>query len=458
MSSKNIPQGTTSGTFAAGDDSRFADITGKATKGANSDITSLSGLTTALSTAQGGTGTTSATGSGANVLAISPTLVTPALGTPSAAVLTNASGLPLSTGTTGTLPLASGGTGATSATAARTNLGLGTASTLNVGAASGTVAAGDDSRLTAVTAHTAMLSTLTLNPTSTKTAAYTALAQDLVLADASGGGFTVTLPTAPIDATLVEVKKLDASTNTITVSTGGSDAYSIGGTSLSLLIQGQGVTWRYQAGTSKWIALNNDLPLSSIDSRFATASSVLRLGAVFAPSVAVGSYILDAAPGVNTYGQSESELSVTARFLPPGTYDTVAFQVSSAGSTGAVAKVAVYFEANGVPGTLAAYTPSVDCTSTGVKTGLLNTPMVIPSGGAIVFAGTVCQGGATTRPGFYRAVGQVLSAVFTSASFDMSNVYPSNFYTSGVTGVPPTTWTSTSRFDSSTRLAFRRSA
>jgi hypothetical protein len=41
------------------------------------------------------------TGSGALVFATSPTLVTPALGTPSAAVLTNATGLPISTGVSG---------------------------------------------------------------------------------------------------------------------------------------------------------------------------------------------------------------------------------------------------------------------------------------------------------------------------------------------------------------------
>jgi hypothetical protein len=73
---------------------------------------------------------TDETGSGSLVFATSPTLVTPALGTPSSGTLTNATGLPIVAGTTGTLSVARGGTGDTTYTNGQLLIGNTTGNTL----------------------------------------------------------------------------------------------------------------------------------------------------------------------------------------------------------------------------------------------------------------------------------------------------------------------------------------
>jgi hypothetical protein len=100
--------------------------------------TVLTNFTGTLAVANGGTGVTTSTGTGSVVLSTSPTLVTPILGTPTSATLTNATGyttanlvgtIGLTTQVSGTLPVTNGGTGVTTSTGSGSNV-LSTSPTL----------------------------------------------------------------------------------------------------------------------------------------------------------------------------------------------------------------------------------------------------------------------------------------------------------------------------------------
>jgi len=151
--------------------------------GALTGVNLATQVTGTLPVANGGTGVTTSTGTGSVVLSNSPTLVTPALGTPSSGTLTNATGLPIDGGTTGILPVARGGSG--TATPA---LVQGTGITISGAWPNQTIAANNAGTVTSVTGTAPVVSSGGATP-----------AISMAAATASVNGFMTSTYAAKLD-------------------------------------------------------------------------------------------------------------------------------------------------------------------------------------------------------------------------------------------------------------------
>jgi hypothetical protein len=161
------------------------------------------------------------------VLSTSPTLVTPLLGTPTSGVATNLTGLPLTTGVTGTLPVANGGTGVTTSTGSGNNV-LSTSPTL-VTPVLGTPTSGNLSGCTADGTNAVGYLNIPINSQSTN---YT-----LVLADA---GKSIFHPST------------DANSRTFTIPANGSVPYTLG-TAICFLNMSANSMRFFSPSRKKWI-------------------------------------------------------------------------------------------------------------------------------------------------------------------------------------------------------------
>lgn len=118
-----------------------------------------------------------------------------------------------------------------------------------------------------------------LNWIARKTSNYTANANEGVPVGLEGGNVTITLPTAPVDGTIIGVKvdsTVTGNTNTLTVQRGGSDKINLTGTTITYILKAEGGRLNYRSSNSTWYVEANDFPRGQADIRYqsAFASSV----------------------------------------------------------------------------------------------------------------------------------------------------------------------------------------
>ena len=268
------------------------------------------------------------TGTGSCVFATSPTLVTPALGTPSSGTLTSCTGLPLTTGVTGTLPVANGGTGNTTGQAASVANAL-TMNNSGTGAASGTTYNGS-------AAQTISYNTIGASPTAGSTSITTlgtiatGTWQGTAVGIAYGGtGLTSTPANGALDigngTGFTRTTLTQGSGMTITNASG---SITIANAGVTSLVAGNGISVSGSTGAVTITATGSTLN-SQTAAYVAVAGDAGKMISITTGGVTINNSVFSAGNIVTIYNNSASSQTITQ-----GTGVTLQWAGQSASTTG----------------------------------------------------------------------------------------------------------------------------
>ena len=237
------------------------------------------GLSATLAVTSGGTGVTTSTGTGNNVLSTSPTLVTPILGTPTSGDLsncTNAIAYSLKSATT----LVS--VSASSAPASGQVLTATSSTTATWQAINGLpTQTSNGGKYLTTDGTNASWSAVGLTATPVKTANYTAVANDLVRCNSTAGVFNIVFPGTPADGTIIGVIDINETFGTNNVTIVPTNAYIEGDANGYVLdITGTYVSFIYNVSTTNWRLLVTPTPSAAGTSQ-TTVSKSMALSIIF---------------------------------------------------------------------------------------------------------------------------------------------------------------------------------